>query len=77
MVNEAEAAATFTLMANTHTLKVICSCNHYITQLKVLQRTETFVLLDCGGGTVDAGTYKVANEEPLRLEQEIINPAGQ
>ena len=31
MVNEAEAAATFTLMANTHTLKVMTSSKHYTT----------------------------------------------
>jgi len=34
MVNEAEAAATFTLMANTHTLKVMTSSNYYTTLLK-------------------------------------------
>jgi hypothetical protein len=31
MVNEAEAAATFTLQANLHTLKVRISANRYVT----------------------------------------------
>jgi hypothetical protein len=37
---------------------------------------QTFVLLDAGGGTVDANTYRVSNEEPLRLEHEIVPPGG-
>ncbi|RBR12100.1 hypothetical protein FVER53590_10167 [Fusarium verticillioides] len=28
------------------------------------------------GGTVDANTYRVSNAEPLRLEQEIVQPGG-
>ncbi|KAF2178399.1 hypothetical protein K469DRAFT_731829 [Zopfia rhizophila CBS 207.26] len=61
MVNEAEAAATYALSAGHHDIR---------------KRNETFILLDCGGGTVDAGTYTVANAEPLRLEREVVNPTG-
>ncbi|KAF2656351.1 hypothetical protein K491DRAFT_656655 [Lophiostoma macrostomum CBS 122681] len=60
LVNEAEAAATYALRAGMHTL----------------ERHETFVLLDCGGGTVDTGTYRVAEDNPLRLAAEVTNPAG-
>ncbi|KAL2831482.1 hypothetical protein BDW59DRAFT_169739 [Aspergillus cavernicola] len=37
---------------------------------------ESFVLLDAGGGTVDAITYKVASMLPLRLEREAVPPRG-
>ncbi|KAF5533797.1 hypothetical protein FPHYL_13559 [Fusarium phyllophilum] len=37
----------------------------YSTQIRIL-----------GGGTVDANTYRVSNEEPLRLEHEIVQPGG-
>ncbi|EAU31233.1 predicted protein [Aspergillus terreus NIH2624] len=37
---------------------------------------ESFVLLDAGGGTVDAITYKVASNLPLRLEREAVAPSG-
>ncbi|KAF2116330.1 hypothetical protein BDV96DRAFT_645660 [Lophiotrema nucula] len=54
MVNEAEAAATWALRGG----------------IMSLSRGETFVLLDCGGGTVDAGTFKIARAIPLRLESD-------
>ncbi|KAF4449998.1 hypothetical protein F53441_6782 [Fusarium austroafricanum] len=41
-----------------------------------IKRGQTFVLLDAGGGTVDANTYRVSNEEPLRLDHEIVPPGG-
>ena len=41
------------------------------------QRGETFVLLDCGGGTTEAGLYTIAHEKPLRLESEVTHPRGQ
>ncbi|THC88294.1 hypothetical protein EYZ11_012257 [Aspergillus tanneri] len=37
---------------------------------------ESFVLLDAGGGTVDAVTYKIAHTVPLKLEMEAVPPAG-
>jgi len=32
--------------------------------------------MDCGGGTTDAGMYKITQERPLRLAQEVKNPEG-
>ncbi|KAF2178402.1 hypothetical protein K469DRAFT_695689 [Zopfia rhizophila CBS 207.26] len=60
MVNEAEAAATYALTDRMHELRP----------------NETFILLDCGGGTVDAGTFKVANTYPLRLALQVDHPQG-
>ncbi|KAH4006322.1 hypothetical protein HBI56_024010 [Parastagonospora nodorum] len=60
MVNEAEAAA----------MHVVSSDSAH------LRRGECFILLDCGGGTTDVGTYKIANGQPLRLEQEVTHPRG-
>lgn len=37
---------------------------------------ETFVVMDCGGGTVDGSTYTVTNTYPLRLDQEVLLPTG-
>ncbi|KAI1373890.1 hypothetical protein F4677DRAFT_461746 [Hypoxylon crocopeplum] len=37
---------------------------------------DTFVLLDAGGGTVDANTYTVSQTTPLRLKQELVEPDG-
>ncbi|KAF9888242.1 hypothetical protein FE257_008811 [Aspergillus nanangensis] len=37
---------------------------------------ESFVLLDAGGGTVDAITYKVASHLPLTLERQAVPPRG-
>ncbi|KAF2181357.1 hypothetical protein K469DRAFT_713791 [Zopfia rhizophila CBS 207.26] len=37
---------------------------------------DTFVLLDAGGGTVDANTYTVSQTTPLRLTSEVVEPGG-
>lgn len=60
MVNEAEAAAIHALHSGFHDLN----------------RGETFILVDCGGGTTDLGMYRVARSYPLRLETELSNPSG-
>jgi hypothetical protein len=41
-----------------------------------MQNNDTFVLLDAGGGTVDAITYKIDRIEPLRLKQEPVKEEG-
>jgi hypothetical protein len=33
-------------------------------------------MLDCGGGTTDAGTYQTDSKFPLRLNQEVHSPKG-
>ncbi|KAF2175978.1 hypothetical protein K469DRAFT_608704 [Zopfia rhizophila CBS 207.26] len=35
---------------------------------------EVIVILDAGGGTIDAVTYEITNEEPLRMHAEIAQP---
>lgn len=37
---------------------------------------EAFVLLDAGGGTVDATTYTVDKSSPLRLSKELVPSDG-
>ncbi|OAK96902.1 hypothetical protein IQ06DRAFT_351485 [Phaeosphaeriaceae sp. SRC1lsM3a] len=39
-----------------------------------LFRNETIVILDAGGGTVDAVTYKCKKSDPLRLSAEVVPP---
>lgn len=41
---------------------------------KALQNNETIVVLDAGGGTVDAVTYKCVNGDPVRLDAEVVAP---
>ncbi|KAJ2979435.1 hypothetical protein NUW58_g7200 [Xylaria curta] len=41
-----------------------------------IQAGQSFVLLDAGGGTVDANTYMVSQTQPLRLSEEIVLPGG-
>ncbi|KUJ10103.1 uncharacterized protein LY89DRAFT_596948 [Mollisia scopiformis] len=43
---------------------------------KDLTAGATFVVCDCGGGTVDASTFSVARSQPLRLGEEVCPPAG-
>lgn len=40
--------------------------------LKTGQRGEIIVVLDAGGGTIDAATYQIANSYPLRLSEEVV-----
>jgi hypothetical protein len=48
-------------------------CINKHTNLSI-QRGETVVIVDAGGGTVDAVTYKCDNDEPLRLSSEVVTP---
>jgi hypothetical protein len=78
MVNEAEAAATYALVSAKAGLDVsfcVVPCDLQWAN-KSFQRQETFILLDCGGGTTDAGTYKISFEHPLRLSEEVTHPRG-
>jgi hypothetical protein len=40
------------------------------------QPGEVFLILDAGGGTVDATVYKVKQRNPLRLSKELVPPDG-
>lgn len=42
----------------------------------LLHRGDSFVLVDCGGGTTDIGIYHVALIEPLRLGDEVHHAMG-
>ncbi|KAI9933210.1 hypothetical protein ASPWEDRAFT_42965 [Aspergillus wentii DTO 134E9] len=41
-----------------------------------IQVGDTILILDAGGGTVDAVTYKLKDTEPLRMEREAVRPEG-
>jgi hypothetical protein len=62
IVSEPEAAATYFLAAGNWD--------------EHIRSNDTFVLLDAGGGTVDAITYTVDRIEPLRLKKEVVPEAG-
>ncbi|KAJ5491999.1 hypothetical protein LT330_009208 [Penicillium expansum] len=62
IINEPEAAAAFALDVMVGT--------------KRLQKGETFLVCDAGGGTVDITTYTVKAQNPLRL-REAITPTGE
>ncbi|KAF4972875.1 hypothetical protein FSARC_646 [Fusarium sarcochroum] len=49
---------------------------YMLTTSPEIKSGDTFVLLDAGGGTVDANTYEVSSEEPLRLSREVVPPGG-
>lgn len=61
IVSEPEAASTFVISQSD--------------SARFLNLGETIVLLDCGGGTVDAITYKVIQTDPVRL-REVVPPNG-
>jgi molecular chaperone DnaK (HSP70) len=61
IVAESEAAATYAIEDHESSFKMITD--------------EPFLLLDCGGGTVDAITYKLTRTTPARME-EVIAPEG-
>ncbi|CAG1998333.1 unnamed protein product [Fusarium graminearum] len=60
IVSEPEAGATWLLSAGLGDIHV----------------GNTFVLVDAGGGTVDAQTYTVTKEAPLRLQNQAIRHSG-
>jgi len=52
------------------------SLSGIISTKTLSQRGETFVLVDCGGGTTDIGIYRIALTEPLRLDSEVHEAMG-
>ncbi|KUJ10085.1 uncharacterized protein LY89DRAFT_597110 [Mollisia scopiformis] len=61
VVSEPKAAATYLLG---------------LGHARDLQSGDTFVVLDCGGGTVDGSSYSIAKSASLRLGEEICDPSG-
>jgi hypothetical protein len=62
IVAEPEAAAEFVLSS--------------FLEKGMIRAGETFVMLDAGGGTVDATTYKLTRTNPVRLQQQAIVHGG-
>lgn len=56
LISEPEAAAAYTVKA---------------IQPNNLQRGDTFVIVDAGGGTVDLISYKISGLNPLRLDESV------
>ncbi|SCO27216.1 related to hsp70 protein [Fusarium fujikuroi] len=52
------------------------AATHMLSTSIEIKAGECFILLDSGGGIVDASTYQVSMHEPLRLETEIVAPEG-
>jgi hypothetical protein len=76
IVSEPEAAAT-AVLAGKRDVRVGRSFLRLCEVADLDKVGDTFVLLDAGGGTVDAITYKVDESTPLRLEQEAVPPSGE
>ncbi|KAF4216265.1 hypothetical protein CNMCM8980_005267 [Aspergillus fumigatiaffinis] len=49
---------------------------HVLASTREVKAGDTFMILDAGGGTVDAVIYKLRNTEPLQLEKEAVKPEG-
>ncbi|KAF2866982.1 hypothetical protein BDV95DRAFT_611268 [Massariosphaeria phaeospora] len=42
----------------------------------IVQRNDVFIILDAGGGTVDAATFRITSGNPLRLGEDVCEPTG-
>lgn len=72
IVSEPEAAASCVLEEVNSQIKVSAFHSALIRPvLSSSQAGDIIVVLDAGGGTVDAVTYSVTNSEPLRLSAEM------
>jgi hypothetical protein len=80
IVSEPEAAAACVLAEHDNDIHVSSISNSFI-EFEILiwymsKPGETIVILDAGGGTVDAVTYQVTHSYPLRLSAEIVPPGS-
>lgn len=74
IVSEPEAAAACVIEEDEETIYVCLQLIRFKT--KSAQPDETIVIVDAGGGTVDAVTYRVTNSLPLRLTEEVVRPSS-
>jgi hypothetical protein len=77
MFNEAETAMTFVVHSESVPLCVRNILITNIRQLMIKQASEYVTVLDCGGGTIDGGSYEVSSCHPFRVEKEVYNTTGQ
>lgn len=73
IITKPEAAATF-FLGSSHDMLVSMLLQHCLTADSFPKAGETFMVLDCGGGTVDGVTYTVTNGYPVRLKTEVGRP---
>lgn len=77
LVSEPEAAAAYIIgknkVINVRVFSLYNSC-HLINHNS--QPEENFLILDAGGGTVDATTYKLTKDYPLRLSEQLVTATG-
>ncbi|KAM6525643.1 hypothetical protein FALCPG4_011179 [Fusarium falciforme] len=52
------------------------AATYMVSQNCGFRRGDTIVLLDAGGGTVDAVTYQIESQLPLRLSKEVVPHGG-
>lgn len=45
-------------------------------RLTILKCDKTFILVDCGGGTTDTGSFRVSKDYPLRINEEVNRALG-
>lgn len=75
MISEPEAAAEC-ILGEARSELYVCTTNSLENQYidEVYKAGETVVILDAGGGTVDAVTYSCSHGDPLRLSAEVVAP---
>lgn len=76
IISEPEAAAACVLAEHENELYVSPHLVHgeIDTNQGNFQYNECVVILDAGGGTIDAVTYMCTKEAPLRLSAEVVEP---
>ncbi|KAJ2894886.1 hypothetical protein MKZ38_007109 [Zalerion maritima] len=67
LVEEPEAAAVATLLERRAYPEMKASCLEWFA----LRAWETFVVCDCGGGTVDLSSYKIKSLIPFKVEETV------
>ncbi|KAF7903994.1 hypothetical protein EAF00_001328 [Botryotinia globosa] len=80
MQNAMEIAIQKTELGSTHNLFLVsepeAAAAYVLEYSKSISGGETFILLDAGGGTVDATTYTVTDAKPLKLKREEVAAKG-
>lgn len=78
-ISEPEAAALATLSGVDGRCDIhvrSSSTMHSISWINLVQEGDSFVVVDCGGGTVDIISYKVTSTEPM-VVREVVQGQGE